>query len=60
MVTVYLGVGLYEKIGGASSGDSGVAHASHHDSPQQIGETENIGLLSIVLEILCKQQLVSC
>ena len=36
------------RIGGASSGGSDVAHASHHDSPQQIGEPENIGLLSIV------------
>jgi len=35
-------------ICGASSGDSDVAHASHHDSPQQIGETKNIGTLCIV------------
>jgi len=36
------------RIGGASSGNPGVAHASYHDSAQQIGETENIGPLSII------------
>jgi len=36
------------RIGGSSSGDSDVAYASDHDSPQEIGETETIGLLSIV------------
>ena len=32
-------------ICGASRGGSDVAHASHHDSPKQMEETKNIGLL---------------